>query len=45
MGKFVLGLLIGLTVGLVFADSVFPDGFDAAVQRWGVQIRSEMPGR
>lgn len=45
MGKFVLGLLIGLAVGLAFADTIFPDGFNATVQRWGEQIRSEMPGR
>jgi hypothetical protein len=27
MGKFVGGLLIGLLTGLIFADYVFPDGF------------------
>jgi len=45
MGKFVMGLLIGLVVGLAFADVVFPDGFNATVGRWGEQLRQEMPGR
>jgi hypothetical protein len=45
MGKFVMGLLIGLVVGLAFADVVFPDGFGTAIERLGEQVRREVPGR
>jgi hypothetical protein len=45
MGKFVTGLLIGLMVGLAFADIVFPDGFPTAVERLGEHVRREVPGR
>jgi hypothetical protein len=45
MGKFVMGLLIGLVVGLAFADVIFPAGFNAAVEQWGEQVRREIPGR
>jgi len=34
MGKFVAGLLLGLIVGLIFSENLFPDG-----------IRSHVPGR
>ena len=39
MGKFVLGLLIGLMLGLALADTIFPDGFNAAAQKWGEHVR------
>jgi hypothetical protein len=45
MGKFVMGLIIGLLMGLVFADQVFPDGFNNAVSHWGERVRSKIPGR
>ena len=45
MGKFVMGLIIGLMTGLVFADQVFPEGFNNAVQHWGEHVRSKIPGR
>lgn len=45
MGKFVMGLLIGLMIGLVFSEQIFPDGFSNAVQHWGENVRSKIPGR
>ena len=45
MGKFVMGLLIGLVVGLAFADVIFPDGFNAAIGHMGEHVRREIPGR
>ena len=45
MGKFVMGLIIGLMIGLVFAEEIFPDGFSNAVQHWGENVRSKIPGR
>ena len=45
MGKFATGLLIGLLVGLAFADIIFPDGFSVAIERLGEQLRREVPGR
>jgi len=44
MGKFVAGLLIGLLVGLIFSEQLFPDGFSAAVERWADHARGSMPG-
>jgi len=45
MGKFVMGLIIGLMAGLVFSDQIFPEGFNNAVQHWGEHVRSKIPGR
>ena len=45
MGKFVTGLMIGLLIGLVFSDQIFPDGFNNAVSHWGERARSKIPGR
>jgi hypothetical protein len=45
MGKFVTGLLIGLLAGLIFADSIFPQGFSRAVEQWGRGLQSHIPGR
>ena len=45
MGRFVGGLLIGLIVGLVFSETLFPDGFNSWVQRQAEDIRSQIPGR
>jgi hypothetical protein len=45
MGKFVGGLLIGLILGLVFSENLFPDGFDNWVQQQAADIRSHVPGR
>jgi len=45
MGKFVMGLMIGLLIGLVFSDQIFPDGFNNAVSHWGERVRSNIPGR
>ena len=45
MGRFVIGLCIGLMVGLVFANSIFPDGFNAYVEHWGQDVRNHIPGR
>jgi len=45
MGKFVVGLLLGLLIGLVFADIVFPEGFPRAVEQWGQRLQSKVPGR
>ena len=44
MGRFVVGLLIGLAVGLIFAENIFPDGFSNAVEHWAEQVRNQMPG-
>lgn len=45
MGKFIMGLLIGLLTGLIFADIVFPDGFPHAVEQWSARILNHIPGR
>lgn len=45
MGKFIMGLLIGLLTGLIFADYIFPDGFTHAVETWAAGIRNNIPGR
>jgi len=45
MGRFVIGLVIGLMVGLIFSDEIFPEGFNNAVQHWGENLRSKIPGR
>ena len=45
MGKVVIGFLIGLLTGLVFADIIFPEGFPRAVQQWGDRLQSKVPGR
>ena len=44
MGRFIIGLLIGLTVGLIFAENLFPDGFNRTVERWAEDIRNHVPG-
>jgi hypothetical protein len=44
MGKFAIGLVIGLLVGLVFAETLFPDGFSRAIELWAEQVRSHVPG-
>ena len=45
MGKFVGGLVIGLIVGLVFSEMLFPDGFNSWVEHQAQDIRSHVPGR
>ena len=45
MGKFITGLLIGLLTGLIFADTIFPDGFVHAVETLSTQIQHRIPGR
>ncbi len=45
MAKFVTGLLIGLLAGLIFADSIFPQGFSHAVEQWSVGVQNHIPGR
>ena len=45
MGKFVMGLVLGLLTGLVFADSLFPDGFPRALEHWSQNLQSQIPGR
>ena len=45
MGKFITGLLIGLLTGLIFADTVFPEGFPHAVEQWSTRVQSRIPGR
>ena len=45
MGKYVLGFVIGLLTGLIFADTVFPEGFPRAVQHWSTKLQSQVPGR
>ena len=44
MGKFVGGLLIGLFVGLVFSETLFPDGFNSWMERQAETVRSHVPG-
>jgi len=44
MGRFVTGLVIGLLMGLVFGESLFPDGFSRSVQHWADGVRSHVPG-
>jgi hypothetical protein len=45
MGKFITGLLIGLLTGLIFADTVFPDGFVHAVEQFSSRVQNRIPGR
>ena len=45
MGKFVAGLLMGLMVGLIFSETLFPDGFNNWIQGEARDIRSAVPGR
>jgi len=45
MGKFVGGLLIGLVIGLIFSETLFPDGFNNTVQHWAEGVREHVPGR
>jgi len=45
MGKFIGGLLIGLIMGLVFSENLFPDGFNNWVQHQAEDIRNNIPGR
>ena len=45
MGKIIGGFLIGLIVGLVFSQTIFPDGFDHWVEQEAAGIRSNIPGR
>ena len=45
MGKFVGGLLIGLIIGLIFSETLFPDGFNSWVEHEAQDIRSHVPGR
>ena len=45
MGKFITGLLIGLLTGLIFANTVFPDGFPHALEQWSTRIQHRIPGR
>jgi hypothetical protein len=45
MRKFAIGLFVGLILGLVFSEDMFPDGFSSAVQGWGEHIRSQILGR
>lgn len=45
MGRFVSGLLIGLLAGLIFADTVFPEGFPRAVEHLSQRVQSRIPGR
>ena len=44
MGKFAMGLVIGLMMGLIFSEELFPEGFSNAVQHWGENVRSQIPG-
>ena len=44
MGKFAMGLVIGLMMGLIFSEELFPEGFSNAVQHWGENFRSQIPG-
>ncbi len=43
MGRFFGALLIGLVLGAIFAEFIFPEGFSAASQRWGYQIQRLLP--
>ena len=45
MGKFVMGLVIGLVAGLIFANTIFPDGFFQWVQQFSSQVQHQIPGR
>jgi hypothetical protein len=45
MGKIIGGFLIGLIVGLVFSDTIFPDGFGRWVEQQAAGIQSRVPGR
>lgn len=45
MGKFVGGLLIGLILGLIFSETLFPDGFNRWVEQQAGDIRNHVPGR
>jgi hypothetical protein len=43
LGRFAIGFLGGLFVGLVFAPVLFPDGVVSALQHWADNVRSSMP--
>ena len=45
MGKFIGGLVIGLILGLVFSENLFPEGFNSWVQSQAQDVRSHVPGR
>jgi small basic protein len=45
MGKFIGGLLIGLVLGLVFSENLFPEGFNNWVQSEAQDMRNHVPGR
>jgi hypothetical protein len=45
MSKFGIGLLVGLILGLIPSEDVFPDGFSSAVGGWGEHLRGQIPGR
>ena len=45
MGRFFGGFLIGLIIGLVFSETLFPDGFNSWVEHEAQDIRSHVPGR
>lgn len=45
MVKVIVAFLMGVAIGLVFADQVFPDGFNQAAQRWADDLRDRVPGR
>jgi hypothetical protein len=45
MSKFAIGLGVGLILGFIFSEDVFPDGFSSAVGGWGEHLRSQIPGR
>ena len=45
MGKFVGGFLIGLILGLIFSQNLFPEGFNNWLQHQAEDIRSHVPGR
>ncbi|HKX65425.1 MAG TPA: hypothetical protein VJM78_08950 [Rhizomicrobium sp.] len=44
MGKFVGGLVVGLILGLVFSENLFPDGFNNWVQSQVEDVRRRVPG-
>jgi len=45
MGKIIIGFVLGLLTGLMFADIVFPEGFPRAVQQLSNKLQSKVPGR
>jgi len=42
MGKFVGGLIVGLIIGLVFAENLFPLGFNNWVEQQAQDVRSRV---